>query len=119
MTRLTFAALALTGLFTLLAAAPADACREHEAGLPASASVDGALAEFLVATEGMNKKERRAYRQGLTEAQRQAIDSEVRALPAQERKALTKALRMNPNKLRNTAHPQGTAPAEAGAEPQS
>ncbi|MEM1182733.1 MAG: hypothetical protein AAGM22_30595 [Acidobacteriota bacterium] len=118
MQRLFFSALALAGLFALMAAAPAEACRDHEAGLPASASADSALAEYLRATEGMNKRERKAYRQNMTEEQRQVLDAEVRALPVEERKALAKMMRMNPNKLRTAPPAAAAAPAKPAAKPQ-
>ncbi|MEO1083492.1 MAG: hypothetical protein AAFY88_04560 [Acidobacteriota bacterium] len=118
MQRILFSALAMAGLFTLLAATPADACRDHEAGLPASASADSALAEYLRATEGMNKRERKAFRQSMTEEQRQILDAEVRALPAEERKALTKAMRQNPNKLRPNRSATTPATATKAEEPQ-
>ena len=98
-------ALPALALITALATAgltpsPADACRQHDAGLPASASTEGALADFLVATDPMNRRQRRDHMATLSEETRRQIRDEIAALPKEEREALAKALRMNPNKLR-------------------
>lgn len=95
-----FATAVLLGLFIVGLSVPAEARRGQKVELPASVKADGELAKYIAAIEDMNKKERRAYRAGLSEEERQALDAEFRALPEQERKALTKALRKNAPKLR-------------------
>lgn len=99
-------------LVTLAAfnATPADACRQHEAGLPESASVDGALADYLLSIQGMTPKERRAYRASMTEAERERLDAEFRALPKEDQKKLTKAIRLSPKRKAKRAAAQANNP---------
>ena len=86
--------LVLSAVFALvLAVAPAEACRQHEAGLPESAATDGAIAQMIEATHGMTHAQRVQHIRALPETERKVLQDEVRALPADERKAFMKNLR--------------------------
>ena len=105
--QLLFAIVALSALFMLAAAEPAEACRQHEAGLPESAALDGPIAEMIEATEGMTRKQRAQYIRNLPTAERTALQQEIRSLPQEEQRAFTKAMRMSPTKAKG----QPAAPA--------
>ena len=82
---------ALSALFMLGVAAPADACEEHKAGLPPSAASDGPIAEMMRATKGMTRQEQIRYIRTLSPEERKALRQELQSLPAEERIAFTKA----------------------------
>lgn len=109
---LLLSALLVVGLFA--APQPAEACKPHDIGLPQSAAADGAIARFIEATDGLSLKAQHQWIRSQAPEEQALLRAEVRALPKEERRELTKMLRQAPKQKkiqRMAANKSQAAPA--------